>query len=172
MKVKVQINDKKAVEELLANNPDIEIKIKDAIIDEVAKRATKAINNALHSTVECAARREVEKFCSADNTSLFATDCWGDLKLNEATSKLIRDHVDRVLMEQVMEQIVSSPDMEQLRARLKSSINAEIDMVLSMDAEGAVYLAAVHAVDGVLKDFKDIATAYEAKKHKGKKGKK
>ena len=164
MKVKVQINDKQSVEELLANNPDIEVKIKNAIVDEVAKRSAKAINEILHGTVEHAVGEAVARFCSEkNNQEIFCTGCWGNITLTNKAKEAVQQHVDRVLMEKFYDTVLEVPEVVQYTEKVKQAVNAKIERIRDMDVEDMLVREAYKALDRQLAVFNNIAKALEAK---------
>lgn len=123
--VKMMFNDKEAVLEL-AKDPEVQAKIKAAIVDEVAKRAAKAARAALENSIEEAVNLEVDRFNfpSARNPNNWFTrdNAWHRLTLKPDVREKIRDHVRAVLSEQ-MDTIVSSlPEMDEVRRELAKQV--------------------------------------------------
>ena len=144
--IKIMLNDQQSIEEL-AKDPEIQVKIKAAIVDEVAKRAAKAAQAVLEKTIESAVDLELDRFNfpSARNPNNWFTrdSAWHRPTLKPDVREKIRDHVRAVLTEQMDELVNASPEMAELKRELaeqvvnvramnvKEMLKAEIGRVVS-----------------------------------------
>lgn len=124
--VKVMLNDRDAILEL-AKDPEVQAKIKIAIVDEVAKRAAKAAQAALETTIAGAVDREVAKFncpSARDPNNLFTrAGVWGEhVTLKPDVQKKIRDHVREALTRQMDELVNASPGMAEVKRELAEQV--------------------------------------------------
>ena len=124
--VKMMFNDKEAVLEL-AKDPEVQAKIKAAIVDEVAKRAAKAAQAALEKTIADAVDQELNKFncpSAKDPNNLFTrSGMWGQhVMLKPDVQEKIRDHVRAALSEQMDTIVNSLPEMDEVRRELAEQV--------------------------------------------------
>lgn len=118
MKVKVQINDKKGLEELLGKDATMEAKIKDALVDAVGKRAAKAARAAIEKSIEMAVSDAIANFSGEEGKQVFEKH-YGRVELTAAFRKAIRDEVDRRMMLSVWEEVRKMPEYKVLADALE-----------------------------------------------------
>lgn len=105
-KVKVIINGKDTIERIAAD-PDCRIRIKDALVDQVAKRALKAINAELSGVIHDAADEVVNKMTNPEeDNGLFVrreNTYWPELSddLIAKIKKAVRDEVFHTVYEAI-----------------------------------------------------------------------
>ena len=132
--VKVMLNDRDAILEL-AKDPEVQAKIKTAIVDEVAKRAAKAAQATFQKTIESVVDLELDKFNfpSARNPNNWFTrdSAWHRPTLKPDVREKIRDHVRAVLAEQMRELVNSLPEMDEV----KRALAAQVANVEGMDVK-------------------------------------
>jgi len=151
--VKMMFNDRDAILEL-AKDPEVQAKIKVAIVDEVAKRAAKAAQTALGETIGDAVNQELDKFnhpSARDPNNLFTRsgEWCQHVALKPDVQKKIRDHVRAVLTQQMDELVNSLPEMAELKRELaeqvanvkgmnvREMLKAEIERVVSKKFGGS-----------------------------------
>ena len=106
-RISIILQDKTTIEEL-AKDPEVQIKIKDAIVDAIGKRSLKLMNanaeirNAV-STVSTAIRSEIEsQFCDTSSWTKHLKSTYKDLIHKEAAmefNKLVEQEVNAQLDE-------------------------------------------------------------------------
>ena len=129
--VKMMFNDKEAVLEL-AKDPEVQVKIKTAIVDEAAKRAAKAIQAALNSTIEDAVNLAMVRFLKGKpNDVVKRCDMWDRIVLSDKLMKAIQDAVDTKLTIAAFEYPEKFPENKEL----KKAIQRQIDYVNKVDME-------------------------------------
>lgn len=129
--VKIMLNDRDAILEL-AKDPEVEAKIKAAIVDEVGKRAAKAAQAALGTAIANVVDQEIRKFTMPsrrDPNNLFTQDTWGTVTLKPEVVQKIRDHVRAELTRQVWDVVDEFPEREEVRKELRK----QVDFVKSAD---------------------------------------
>ena len=151
--VKMMFNDRDAILEL-AKDPEVQAKIKVAIVDEVAKRAAKAAQAALEKAIADAVDQELDKFncpSAKDPNNLFTrAGIWGQrVTLKPDVREKIRDHVRMALTQQMDELVNASPEMAELKHELaeqvlnvramnvREMLKAEIERVVSKKFGGS-----------------------------------
>ena len=150
--IKIMLNDRQSIEEL-AKDPEVQAKIKAAIVDEVAKRAAKAAQATLERTIQSAVDLELDRFNfpSAQNPNNWFTrdSAWHRPTLRPDVRKKIRDHVREVLEHQMDELVSSLPEMDEIKRELANQVanvksmdvgemlKAEIERVVSKKFGGA-----------------------------------
>ena len=144
--VKIMLNDRDAILEL-AKDPEVEAKVKAAIVDEVGKRAAKAAQAALGTAIANAVGQEMRKFempSRRDPNSLFTQDTWGIVTLKPAVVSQIREHVRAELTRQVWDAVDEFPEKEEIRKELRR----QVDFVKSADVNKMLR----ESVEKVVKD--------------------
>jgi hypothetical protein len=129
--VKIMLNDKDAILEL-AKDPEVEAKVKAAIVDEVGKRAAKAAQAALGAAIADVVDQEIRKFTMPsrrDPNNLFTQNTWGNVTLKPEVVQKIRDHVREELTRQVWDVVDEFPEREEVRKELRK----QVDFVKSAD---------------------------------------
>lgn len=119
--VKMMFNDRDAILEL-AKDPEVQAKIKAAIVDEVGKRAAKAAQATLEKTIENVVDLELAKFNhpSAKNPNNWFTrdSVWNRVTLKSDVREKIRDRIRVALTEQMDELVNSLPEMAEVKREL------------------------------------------------------
>lgn len=131
--VKIMLNDRDAILEL-AKDPEVEAKVKAAIVDEVGKRAAKAAQAALGTVIAVVVDQEIKKFTMPsrrDPNNLFTQDTWGAVTLKPAVVDKIREHVRTELTRQVWDAADEFPEKEEVRKELRR----QVDVAKSMDVK-------------------------------------
>ena len=103
--VRVNIQNKELIKELIESNPDLEVKINNAIIDGVSKRMLKNVLNQFDTTFKCAFNEISEKiskeFLDFDNRDIWRTRC----KLKDEYKNHIRDIVRQTWFEEMYDDV-------------------------------------------------------------------
>lgn len=103
--VRVNIQNKDLIKELIESNPDLEVKINNAIIDGVSKRLLKNVLNQFDTTLNRTFNEVSEKiskeFLDFDNSSWWQTKC----KLKDDYKKHIRDIVRQAWYEEMYDDV-------------------------------------------------------------------
>ena len=144
--VKIMLNDRDAILEL-AKDPEVEAKVKAAIVDEVGKRAAKAAQAALGTAIANAVDQEIRKFTTSsrrDPNNPFTQDTWGTVTLKPAVVSQIREHVRAELTRQVWDAVDEFPEKEEIRKELRK----QVDVAKSMDIKKMLR----ESVEKVVKD--------------------
>ena len=129
--VKIMLNDRDAILEL-AKDPEVEARIKAAIVDEVGKRAAKAAQAALGAKIAEVVDQEIRKFTMPsrrDPNNLFTQNTWGTVTLKPEVVQKIRDHVRAELTRQVWDAVDAFPETTEIREELRK----QVDVAKSMD---------------------------------------
>lgn len=129
--VKIMLNDRDAILEL-AKDPEVEAKVKAAIVDEVGKRAAKAAQAALGTAIANVVDQEMRKFempSKRDPNNMFTLDTWGRVTLKPAVVDKIRDRVRAELTMQVWGAVDAFPETTEIREELRK----QVDVAKSMD---------------------------------------
>lgn len=142
--VKIMLNDRDAILEL-AKDPEVEAKVKAAIVDEVGKRAAKAAQAALGTAIANVVDQEIRKFTMPsrrDPNNLFTQDTWGIVTLKPAVVNQIREHVRAELTRQVWDAVDEFPEKEEIRKELRKQVNfvksADVNKILRESVEKVV----------------------------------
>lgn len=144
MNIKMMLNDKSSIEEL-AKDPEIQIRIKDAIVDEIGKRAAKAAQAALGSTVERAVELAMVRFLKGKpNDVVKRCDLWDRIVLSDKMMKAIQDAVDAKLTMAAFDYAEKFPENEEL----KKAIQKQVDYAKKVDVEKMIR----ESVDKIVKD--------------------
>lgn len=144
MNIKMMLNDKSSIEEL-AKDPEIQIRIKDAIVDEIGKRAAKAAQAALGSTVERAVELAMVRFLKGKpNDVVKRCDLWDHIVLSDKMMKAIQDAVDAKLTMAAFDYAEKFPENEEL----KKAIQKQVDYAKKVDVEKMIR----ESVDKIVKD--------------------
>ena len=103
--VRVNIQNKDLIKELIESNPDLEVKINNAIIDGVSKRLLKNILNQYDTTLNRAfneiSKKISEEFLDFDNRDIWRTRC----KLKDEYRNHIRDIVRQTWFEEMYDDV-------------------------------------------------------------------
>lgn len=144
MNIKMMLNDKSSIEEL-AKDPEIQIRIKDAIVDEIGKRAAKAAQAALNSTVERAVELAMVRFLKGKpNDIVKRCDLWDRIVLSDKMMKAIQDAVDAKLTRAAFDYAEKFPENEEL----KKAIQRQVDYANTVDVEKMIR----ESVDKIVKE--------------------
>ena len=144
MNIKMMLNDKSSIEEL-AKDPEIQIRIKDAIVDEIGKRAAKAAQAALDSTIERAVELAMVRFLKGKpNDVVKRCDLWDHIVLSDKMMKAIQDAVDAKLTMAAFDYAEKFPESEEL----KKAIQRQVDYAKKVDVEKMIR----ESVDKIVKD--------------------
>lgn len=142
--IKVMLNDRDAILEL-AKDPEIEAKVKAAIVDEVGKRAAKAAQAALGTAIANVVDQEIRKFTMPsrrDPNNLFTQNTWGIVTLKPAVVDKIREHVRAELTRQVWDAVDEFPEKEEIRKELRKQVDfvksADVNKILRESVEKVV----------------------------------
>lgn len=90
-KVKIMLNDKESITEL-ANDPDVQIKIKNAIVDTIVKRTVKVLNDDIMNQVRMAINKVIEDIKTQKDKTLSDIFEKGDWRGPSLTSTY-RDYI-------------------------------------------------------------------------------
>ena len=138
------LNDRDAILEL-AKDPEIEAKVKAAIVDEVGKRAAKAAQAALGTAIANVVDQEIRKFTMPsrrDPNNLFTQNTWGIVTLKPAVVDKIREHVRAELTRQVWDAVDEFPEKEEIRKELRKQVDfvksADVNKILRESVEKVV----------------------------------
>lgn len=103
--VRVNIQNKDLIKELIESNPDLEIKINNAIIDGVSKRVLKNVLNqydsALNRTFNEISEKISKEFLDIDNSNIWRTQ----YKLKDEYRDHIRDIVRQAWYEEMYDDV-------------------------------------------------------------------
>lgn len=144
MNIKMMLNDKSSIEEL-AKDPEIQIRIKDAIVDEIGKRAAKAAQAALNSTVERAVELAMTRFLKGKpNDVVKRCDLWDNIVLSDKVMAAIQNAVDAKLTRAAFDYAEKFPENEEL----KKAIQRQVDYAKEVDVEKMIR----ESVDKIVKD--------------------
>lgn len=118
--VKIMLNDKSSIEEL-AKDPEVQVRIKTAIVDEIGKRAAKAAQAALDKSVENAVRLAMDKFLrDKPNDVVKRCDTWGYITLSDKVKEAIQNAVNSKLTIAAFEYVDKLPENEKLKKPSKN----------------------------------------------------
>lgn len=144
MNIKMMLNDKSSIEEL-AKDPEIQIRIKNAIVDEIGKRAAKAAQAALDGTVERAVELAMVRFLKGKpNDVVKRCDLWDHVVLSDKMMKAIQDAVDTKLTMAAFDYAEKFPENEELR----KAIQRQVDYAKKVDVEKMIR----ESVDKIVKE--------------------
>lgn len=159
MKIKVRIDDKITLERLLEKQPDLEVKIKDALVDEVGKRAAKAVGGVLEKTIECAVESAILNFIQNENPCFTIGGSYyrKTICLKPSFRQEIQKEIDNVLLEEVRGMIANIPEMCDLRKILEE----KIEYIKSIDVKNILIDEAARSIRRAWRDFEAIREAAE-----------
>lgn len=144
--VKVMLNDRESIEELV-KDPETQVLVKNAIVDAVAKRAAKAAQAALDSTIERAVELAMVRFLKGKpNDIVKRCDVWDHIVLSDKVMKAIQIAVDEKLTLAAFDYADKFPENDQLR----QAIQKQIDYVNSMGVDIEKRLAS--AIEKVVRE--------------------
>lgn len=136
--VKIMLNDRESILEL-AKDPEVQAKIKAALVDEVAKRAAKAVQAALEKSIETAVSNAMYDFLRATppNDVVKRVDLCGNVQLSDKLKKKIRDTVNDHLTLAAFDYVEKFPENEQLREALQH----QVEYAKTLDVKKMLYQA-------------------------------
>ena len=129
--VKIMLNDAEEIRKL-AEDPDVQVKIKEAIIDAIGKRAAKTLNDEVRNHVD-------------DIVRSFVYPGLG-YRMSEQVRKDIEKQVKDAVHLQIFETLSDMLETEFL-SQLRKSISARIDEVKNYDIEKILQNAATKLLE-------------------------
>ena len=136
MNIKMMLNDKSAIEEL-AKDPEIQMRIKDAIVDDIAKRAAKAAEAALNKTISAAVEEAMHRFMTTYMGSadvIKSVSAYGSITLSDKLKKKIQDQVDTALTYAAFDYAEKFPENDELKKALQRQVDhankADVDKMI------------------------------------------
>ena len=135
--IKVILNDEKTISEL-AKDPDVLVRIKDAIIDGVSRRVAKTIESELEDSVRNSIKKAITDFTHSKN-EIFERSLSFDApkltpKLIEEINTRIKLRVGYAVDEAINKAIVEYPPEK----ALNEAYNDKIDQIKGYDFDKAV----------------------------------
>lgn len=129
----VELDDRDEIAGIVSN-PDVEIRIKDAVADAVAK----SVSAKLESTIQMAVRNEVEAFARPVNDNgIFAASTPDDV-IGPRLSKSIRDEIVRYLKLYVNETIHDAVEELDISGTVRDAVKNKVESIRNYDIESAV----------------------------------
>lgn len=151
-KVKVIINGKDAIERIAAD-PDCQIRIKDALVDQVAKRALKAINAELAGVIQDAADEVVSKMTNPEeDNGLFVrrkNTHWPELSddLLAKIKKAVRSEVFHTVREAIEQSDILKEYREVLKDKTDYLRKYDYDAIIKREIRKKVRLVFLGVFD-------------------------
>lgn len=106
MSIKIQINNKEALERLIGDDLELEIKVKESIINGFAKTYLKSIaNSKVMDTLVRAVEDELRKTDYMGMLSLTKTGCLHKLELSKTCKELVNKEVQDAVEEYIEDSI-------------------------------------------------------------------
>lgn len=141
--IKIMLNDKAEIERLAAD-PDVKIKIKKAIVDEVLKRTVKALNDEILDAIS----REVRSIVDPQTANeLFDKSAWRcGPTLAAGVREAIRNHV-KLDTRRIMAEELAGIDP---RPAIVEALQRQLDRIKGIDVEKTVREAASEYVQTMM----------------------
>lgn len=150
--VRVNIQNKDLIKELIESNPDLEVKINNAIIDGVSKRMLKNVLNQFDTTFQCAfneiSKKISEEFLDFDKRDIWRTRC----ELKDEYKNHIRDIVRQAWYEEMYDNV--NKVKEQILQDYKTSLQMACSRYVQQ-VENAVNTIDERIEKAVAKYFKE-----------------
>lgn len=133
--IKIMLNDKEEIERLAAD-PDVKIKIKKAIVDEVLKRTAKAVNDEILGAID----QEVKSFVLPEHDNgVFDNSSW---RCGPSLASAAREDIRAKIKTDVRRIITEELAAADPRQKIVEAMQRQLDRIEAIDIEKAVREAA------------------------------
>jgi hypothetical protein len=161
MNTKIQINSLAAIERLIGNNTELEIEVRNNIVQEFAKKHLKAlVNDSVFSNAISTCKKELQKEVEtrvSEQIGEFKKNSWGEITgmtlrsdIKEQINKVVREKMDGQIAEAVEGGIKQWQSTGTVDKTIDTKFNQQIEKYIDTEVQRRLKLV-IEKINGVLK---------------------